>query len=172
MRLRDSRTPCSAVFASLEICLSFGSPSGRLREPPSCVCWMDCNYPQASLGQCSRAPLPGYATAPTKESPPLFFFSSVHGDSEHTRDKRKVQGKYKSFIKACKQKGINLSVLRWHITLTFCCNELSFQALLLAYSVAPLFPAHRTARLQTAYRPITHKYVILLPSEGIRSLMY
>lgn len=40
-----------------ELCLPIGPPSGCLLEPPSRVCWVVCNYPQASLGQSLKAPL-------------------------------------------------------------------------------------------------------------------
>lgn len=39
------------------LCLPIGSLSECLRQTPSCVCWMVCNYPQASLGQSFKAPL-------------------------------------------------------------------------------------------------------------------
>lgn len=39
------------------LCLPIGSLSGCLRQTPSCVCWMVCNYPKASLGQSFKAPL-------------------------------------------------------------------------------------------------------------------
>lgn len=84
---------------SLELCLPIGSPSGRLREQPSCVCRMVCNYPQASLGRCSRAPL---QVPPSNEHVPLELWEKQ--DWEHTYHKSKVQIKYKRFTKTLKQK--------------------------------------------------------------------
>lgn len=55
----DSRTPCVSISVSLELRLPIGSLSGCLCEPTSCVCWMVCNYPQASPGLCSWATLLG-----------------------------------------------------------------------------------------------------------------
>lgn len=90
---------------SLELCLPIGSPSGRLREQPSCVCRMVCNYPQASLGRCSRAPL---QVPPSNEHVPLELWEKQ--DWEHTYHKSKVQIKYKRFTKTLKQKKSTLYV--------------------------------------------------------------
>lgn len=59
-------------------CLPIGPPSGYLCEQPGCVCWMVCNYPGASLGQCSRVPLQVYTAPPTNEP----FSLGVRGAAE------------------------------------------------------------------------------------------
>lgn len=99
--LYDSRTPSFDVCVSIELRLPIGSPSGCLREPPSCVCWTVCNYPQASLGQCSRAPPQAYTAPPTNE-PFLLELQEQQGDGGGNIIKW-VQVKDKRLIKTCKQ---------------------------------------------------------------------
>lgn len=69
------------------LCLPIGSRSGCLRQTPTCVCWMVCNYPQASLGQNFKAPLQTCCS--------IHGWTSVlrehWGEWEHTENTHKVE---------------------------------------------------------------------------------
>lgn len=82
-----------AVFALSELYLSFSSPSGCVCESRQAVfAERFVIIRRVSLGQRSRAPLPGYANSPSL--PPSSPFPSMaraqrHGDGERDRGERK-----------------------------------------------------------------------------------
>lgn len=93
-----------AVFALSELYLSFSSPSGRVCESRQAVfAERFVIIRRASLGQRSRAPLPGYANSPSSALLPVPL-NGVSAEAwrpcERDRGEIEVKGKLKGLIKA------------------------------------------------------------------------